>query len=144
MKRNNIWMRYLLFGAFSLFITFAFSCKRAEYSQKGIFVFVNNTNYNISAGHQVDPFLLMPNSTVRKEQVQPSGKKATALGFQNPLTLNNQFVVKIGDKCIINTKGSINSIINIASYTSEKIDESTYKFTYTFTEADYNRAVACP
>ena len=143
MGQNNIWMRYLLFGAFSLLITFSLSCIK-EYTQKGIFVFVNQTNYNISAGYSVEPFTLVPNSTMNKEQVQPSTKKVTALGFQNPLSADNQFVVKIGDKCIINTKESINSIINIASYISEKIDERTYKFTYTFTEADYNRAVTCP
>jgi len=63
-QQNNIWMRYLLFGAFSLLITFSLSCIK-EYTQKGIFVFVNQTNYNISAGYSVEPFTLMPNSTMK-------------------------------------------------------------------------------
>jgi len=143
MGQNNIWMRYLLFGAFSLFIALGFSCKQ-EYTQKGIFVFVNQTNFNISAGYEPEKLTLMPNSTVIREKVQVSRKEVNASTFRYPLSIDNMHVVKIGDRCIINTKDSEHSILDIKTYVAEKIGERTYRFTYTFTEADYSRAVACP
>lgn len=32
----------------------------------------------------------------------------------------------------------------LKNHTAERVSDVTYKFTYTFTEADYNRSVNCP
>lgn len=50
-----------------------------------------------------------------------------------------------GNRCLSNQVAtSEHSPLNIKNYVVENIDKYTYKFTYTFTEADYDRAITCP
>ena len=57
-----------------------------------------------------------------------------------------EIIIKFNDvKCLINVKeNDRNSIRDIKNFVAERINNNTYKFTYTFTEADYNRASTCP
>ena len=59
--------------------------------------------------------------------------------------INPFFVYFDLNKCLIQTRTTENGVFNAASYKQlEKIGKITYKLTFTFTEADYNRAVTCP
>jgi hypothetical protein len=59
--------------------------------------------------------------------------------------LGLKFIVKFnGNKCWQPPYEGDHSPLDINSYVAEKIRDNSYKFTYTFTEADYNRAVICP
>lgn len=49
------------------------------------------------------------------------------------------------NKCLINqTIDSMHRVLDIKNFAAEKVDRFTYNLTYTFTEADYNRATTCP
>jgi len=90
---------------------------------------------------------LVQSTTIVKETQDAGGEVVTAEGYRRPfIESRGSIILKFDqDKCIIDHPlDSPNSIINLKNYVAEKIGDRTYKFTYTFTEADYNRAVACP
>ena len=142
-------MRYLVLGVFSL-ILLSFSCtKRVEYVQYGEFYFENKTNYLIVLDYPDYQFKIEPGKNFILKQVQDGAKIAKPENYNEKISdkINrkvSEVIVKIGTKCFISTNDSENSIVNINSYVPEKVNDYTYKFTYTFTEADYNRAVNCP
>lgn len=72
-------------------------------------------------------------------------KKARPETYGTPFNNSSSLVIQFdGNKCLTMTNSSVNSLLNISNYSAEKIDAFNYKFTYTFTEADYNRATICP
>ncbi len=79
---------------------------------------------------------------------QDSGKEINPKNFIPPLMIvsNGGLTIRFNQtRCLVTTFYTEHSPLNINSYSNEgKIGESTYKFTYTFTEADYNRATTCP
>lgn len=145
--QNTIWMRFLVLGVFSLLLV-GFSCKRIEREADGEFIFINSTNHTVSFfTPHANSFTLLGLKTHLIKQVQPVGKKIVAEAFVTPFNNNNSLVIQFdGNRCLTmtNANSSDNSLLNISNYTAEKINNRTYKFTYTFTEADYNRATTCP
>lgn len=145
MEQNKMWMRFLALGVFSLFF-FGVSCRKIDREQYGEFLYVNSTNHtiNILTPH-VNSFSLFGLKTHVMKQNQVAGKKVAPETFRNPFTNSNSLVIQFdGNRCLTMTNLSDHSLLNISHYSAEKIDDRTYKFTYTFTEADYNRATTCP
>lgn len=150
MKQQTTWTRYLLLGLIMIGVIISLSaCDKAiDWEKYGEFYLVNKTSYKIAIIDPQSKFEIAPFETFHLKQVQPSKKQVLPEEYEDPITQEIgprlEVIVKIGDKCSIQTKNSTNSIINIKNYVAERINKTTYKFTYTFTEADYHRAVACP
>ena len=142
-------MRFLVLGGFSL-ILFGFSCKKSEYVHNLEYYFDNKTNHLIKLDYPSYKFTIEPAKTFVLKESFDGPKTSTAESYlSNPIpSLINrkqaEVVIRIGDKCFISTDNSEHSLINMKSYVGEKLGERKYKFTYTFTDADYERAVVCP
>ena len=143
--QNKIWMRFLMLGVFSLFFA-GFSCKKIERKQDGEFLYINSTNHAIDfLTPHFNSFNLLELKTHLIKEYQVAGKKIAEETFRTPFTNINSLVIKFdGNRCLTMTNLSENSLLNIKHYSVEKIDDRTYKFTYKFTEADFNRATTCP
>jgi len=147
--QKTIWMRYLLLGVFNVTIL-GFSCgKISEYAQNAQFYFINDTDYKIKLINQYREYVFLPRQTtvINDEQVGDGNVDVEDFRdiFTDDISLKGkELIFQIGDKCLKYTTNSERSIINLKNYSAEKINKITYKFTYTFTEADYNRAVTCP
>lgn len=151
MAQNKTLKHYLTIGLVISLFGILISCKNEEFfTQTASFHFVNQTNYNVSYDSGLEKFNIPAKSTtVTNETYRGGGKGASAPPLYNH-PFNEHYGKKINIKfnnvkCLIDVKvDDPNSVMNIKNYTVEKIDNYTYKLTYTFTEADYNRAVACP
>lgn|GEM_PF-1284825 len=149
--QKTIWMRYLVLGVFSLTL-FSFSCKkRVDYAQYAEFHYLNSTSKKIVMDYPKKKFAIEANGGEYFFEVRGIGPESISpdsYNFGLPINLTEEnripVTIKIGDKCFISTETSEHTLINVNSYKIEKINEGHYKFTYTFTEADYNRAVNCP
>ncbi len=150
MEQNNTLKHFLTIGLIISITSILSSCKDEFFSQTASFCFVNETNYNISYDLGLEKFNVSAKSTtVINESYRGGGNGESA-----PPLYNNPFIEHYGKKinvkfnnikCLIDVKiDDVHSVIDIKNYTVEKIDNFTYKLTYTFTEADYNRAVTCP
>lgn len=151
MRRNNIWMRYLTLGLIISIGILLNSCKDYFFNMVVEYHFVNETNYSISYPVGYEKFNVAPKSTiVIIEQGKGGGKHGVAASdFSSPLSSISAlgiFTIKFNQaKCLVDIKpDDEHSVRNIKNFVAEKIAENSYKFTYTFTEADYNRAVQCP
>ena len=154
MKQKNMWKRYLTLGLIISIIALFYSCDKGDYryTKKSEFKFINATNYSITYPIGYERFNILPNSSIFFEEsifVGDSKKSAELSDYKSPLEQNSviqNLTIKFGNtKCLIDVKLlDINSIRNIKNFVAEKLGESNYKFTYTFSEADYNRAVNCP
>ena len=145
--QNKIWTYYLLLGVFSLSIL-GFSCKKAHL-QIAQFYYVNDTDYTIRLINQSKKHIFLPRQTTIINQDQAGDGKVNTDDFKDPFTNDiniegKELIFQLEDKCLTHTVNSEHSIINLKNYVAERVNKITYKFTYTFTEADYNRAVACP
>jgi hypothetical protein len=149
--QKTIWMRYLLLGVFSVSF-FGFSCKkRVDYAQYAEFRYLNSTSKKIVMDYPKKKFAIEANGGEYYFEVKGIGPKTISpdsYNFSLPINLTEEnripVTIKIGEKCFTSTERSEHTLINVNSYQIEKIDEGHYKFTYTFTEADYNLAVNCP
>ena len=150
MRRNNIWMRYLILGlVISLIITLN-SCKDHFFSIVGEYQFVNETNYSVTYSSSYEKFNVAPNSAVViMENGRGSGKEGIReADFVSPLfSLSSADILTIKfdqTRCLTDVKvDDKHSVRNIKNFRITKMGNNHYKFTYTFTEEDYNRAMAC-
>ncbi len=146
MKQKTIWIHYLLIGVIFNLLFAGFSCKKIEPDMDGEYVYINSTNHIISfLTPHVDSFKLLGLKTHLIKLHGVARKKARPETYGTPFNNSSSLVIQFdGNKCLTMTNLSENSLLNINHYSVEKIDDWTYKFTYTFTEADYNRAITCP
>lgn len=141
-----------MFLAIIFSISLISSCgkKIIDYADiEGEFYFVNQTSYTIKIVNLQQEFNVITGQKNFIKRYQGGSKTVNASSYSDPFTYgmapnDKKILVKINNKCENSTPTSIHSLLNINSYVSEKIGERKYKFTYTFTEADYNRAVTCP
>jgi len=142
--QNNTWILFLMLGLISII---DFSCAKKEWTRRGEFDIVNATTRSVVITDPNKTYEILPGATLHITQVQPSNKEVVSQTYEDPITQEvgprQSLTVKIGDKCLIATKDSQHSIINIASYQNQKIDERSYKFTYIFTDEDYKLAGNC-
>lgn len=149
MEQNNMSKHYLIIGLIISIISISGGCVKDNfYDQYGQYQFINETNYNITYNTGLKEFNILPKSTILfEEKSRGEGKKPEASNYNSPFKYySGDLVIKFnGLKCLVNIKDDdLHSIRNIKHYTAERVNDVTYKFTYTFTEADYNRAVNCP
>ncbi len=148
MLQKTIWMPYLRLGIIISLTILINSCGTDRYGQTGEFYFVNETNYHITYPKGFEKYNIAPMSTIKFNESQFSGKEsAEPSDFKSPLVaLDGKITISFDQKkCIVNeTRGNVHSVMDISNYTAERKEKRTYRFTYTFTEADYNRAITCP
>ena len=158
MKKHETSKRYLITLLFIGTLLLINSCKKINYLQHGEYHIVNITNYNITFEKELETCNVIPKGTTIIYDTQESRKNMkpadylNAADFSNPIdrlklgTINIKYTKSDGTaKCLLKqTKDSINSILNPDKFISEQIGERTYKFTYYFSNSDYNRAVTCP
>lgn len=146
MAQKTTWMRYSTLGIiFSILLTNA-SCNK-EYFGIGHFYFVNETDHFITYENLLEEYNLAPHQTILIKQTQDANGRANLDDYISPLVMRTKDPINIkfdANKCAKITKESDHSVLNLKSFIAEKLDKFTYKFTYTYTEADYNRAVTCP
>ena len=150
MEQNNIWMRYLQIGIIISLIAVLASCKDYFFQIIIEVEIINETNYRIDFPLAYEKYNVAPRSRTTVTQVSKSvGKNGTKVSdFPSPfysLNTKDDFTIKFGQtKCLANIKiEDEHSIRDIKNFVAEEIGENHFKFTYTFTDADYNRAVTC-
>ena len=149
MEQNNTLKHYLIIGLIISFCILFNSCER-DYRTPVLreFYFVNETNYTITSEAGVGIFNVGPKSTtVFKEERISEKKKPLISNSESPLKhFSSEINIRFNNvKCLLNVKeNDVNSIRDIKNFVAEKVNDNTFKLTYTFTEADYNRAVTCP
>ncbi|RZJ75283.1 MAG: hypothetical protein EOO45_06110 [Flavobacterium sp.] len=155
MIRDNVLTRYLTIGLISFLLGSVAACnKKTDQAMEGEFYFINNTSRQISFSAGFEKYNLAPNerSTVFKVS-DISDKSISEDSFYVPFLKeesyklpNEPIIINFGNnRCLIvhDMLGNRNPL-NIKSYSSERLAERKFKFTYTFTEADYSAAPACP
>jgi len=146
MVQKTTWMRYLTLGTIFSALLIHISCKK-EYFGYGHFYFVNETNHSITYGNLFEEYNLGPHQTILIKQTQDATRRANLEDYISPFSMRTKGPLDIrfdANKCVTVLRETEHSVLNIESYKPEKLDKFTYKFTYTFTEADYNRALTCP
>lgn len=145
--QKTTWIKYLTIGLFINISMLNVSCNKIrEYAQFGDFYFVNQTDYNIIYQKGLEKFNVMANSSILIRDTQDAIKEVSPNRYHTLfINYNPPLIIKFNDnKCLEFAPNSEHTLLDIKNYVAEKIGKRTYKFTYTFTEADYNRAVACP
>ena len=124
------------------------SCKDDFYNLYGKYNFVNETDYTITYNMGAQTYTIPPKSTtVFEEKTRGEGSgKSEPSNFRAPFTRTEVVTIKFNNqKCLLNVKEEdVHSIRNINNYTATRIDKHSFQFKFTFTEADYTRAIACP
>jgi hypothetical protein len=149
---NNTLMRFLTLGlVFNIILISSCSKKFVNPARDADFHFINMTDKNISYEVGLEKFNLKPSETITIGQSQDdSGLELSPSSYSNPFRelmtpQDKDIIIKFNvNKCWTTAVGTDHSPLDIKNYTSEKLGERKYKFTYTFTEADYNRAITCP
>ena len=154
MEPNNMLKHYLTIGFIISLIAILSSCDDGYYRYQRLaeYRFINETNHVITYPTGYERLNIAPKSnTIIKESVTIGGKETGAKisDYISPLSSHSatfNLIIKFNnEKCLINVKeDDINSVKNIKNFIAERIGENNYRFTYTFTEADYNRAITCP
>lgn len=136
-----------LFLIFGLIFSLGSCSKITDYSRRSTYEFINNTDYSITQELGFEKYNVAANSRISVSFDDLFYKKNASIeDYRPPFSgLGRSLTLKFdGVKCLTMRDELINSPSNIKSYQAEKLGDNNYKFTYTFTEADYNRAVACP
>ena len=158
MEQKTIWIRYFFIGiAISSFFLSASCKKHTQWVQHAEFNYVNQTNYTITfpKGYsntylkEAVNVIIKPNTTTVFKVTFGANKEVTADSYVNngtPFSFTEIYKVIFFDntKCLDLSKLTINNPSDLKNYVAERIDKRTFKFTYTFSEADYNRAITCP
>ena len=150
--RKATLVTYLLTGLLINSINLSCGKKSIDYGRQGEFVFINKTSHSISYPKGIEKYNILPNATVTITQTQESAKVVNAESYIAPFIIDYGFktdppILPIqfdGNRCWNPNNVSEHSPLELKNYIAEKLDERKYKFIYTFTEADYERAVACP
>ena len=145
MEQNNIWTRYLIIGWLISILLFTNSCTK-DYEQTAEYIIVNATDYKINFGEKLKGYNLLPKQIYRSLEIMNGNKNVSESSYRSPLYMAGPITIEFdGNKCLVlQAIDSEHSILNIKNFVSENNGSRSYKFTYTFTEADYNRATACP
>lgn len=151
MQQKITWMRYLMLGLTISLIAILYSCKDDFFSIVVENHFINETDYSITYPTGYEKFNVSPKSTtIITERGKGAGKGGIRESdLTSPLfsfSPESLFTIKFNQtRCLVQVKvDDEHSVRNIKNFKTEKIGENHYKFTYTFTEADYNRATICP
>ena len=145
MKIKITWIKYLLIGT-GLVMIFIFSqCKKktGDYNVKGKYIYINETDSVISVegseGFTLDP---RASKTILQERDGPENPRAE--DYYPP---SYSGIIKYNNKCdtlkLYGTIGKGEGILGIVNYTSNKIADRNYEFTYRFTTAYFQDFKPC-
>ncbi len=155
MKRKFIWMLFSIIILVKM-SNFLIGCGEeiVEYRLDADIIYKNETNHHIKYfefypdyDKKVLIFELQPNSEKKFELRGDGNRKVdietSQLVFYNILNRSYKIWVSYDndDKCIIYRHGE--SFTEEANYNIKKISTRYYELVYTFTEAEYNKAVDC-
>lgn len=147
MEQYNIWRRYFIIGIL-INILMIYGCNIIrEPSQTGEYYFINNTNYNISySDKSFEQYNVAANQTLKITKYLSAGKYVNETTFPGLIGHPDHLTEVRFDQTRCLKAGYFDAFgpANLKNYVAKKINKNTYRFTYTFTEADYNRAVTCP
>lgn len=145
MEQKNIWMRFLIIGGLISISLLLNSCTK-DYEQTAEFVIINNTDCKISFDERLKGYNLLPKQLYKSIEVMYGNKNINENSYRSPLYMAGPITIAFNNnKCLVlQTIDSEHSILNIKNFVAEKNGSRSYKFTYIFTEADYNRATTCP
>ena len=115
--------------------------KKKDYLSIGTYVYVNSTDSLIEVKNAPYLFTIKPKESHTIEQTGDGSKELTEKSYVAPFTGGQ--VILYGNKMCDTLTSSKEGISGIENYTSERISERHYKFTYTFTQSDYKKAVPC-
>jgi len=146
--QKTTWMLYLFIGLI-INCNFLQSCRKGdvERTQDAIFVYENQTSHLIILERAGTITTFMPNTVTSFNVTEYAGKETNEFSYKrNPFDFykDDKYVSFDRTKCLDLSILETNNPSNLRHYKAEKLSERKYKFTYTFTEADYNRAVNCP
>jgi len=146
--QKTISMRLITFGLFVSLVFLGASCKKnTSWIMQGDFYFINETDYPITyAMSGFEKFNIAPKSSILIKVTQDSGEDVKPFYYHSPFIeegIKKSFVVKFDANKCWETVGNKHSPLNIEDYSPEQTGERSYKFTYTFTEADYGQAKDC-
>ncbi|WP_412466720.1 hypothetical protein [Pedobacter sp. KLB.chiD] len=147
--QNKIWMRFLLLGISFYLTAVNVNCgkRSVDYVQYAQYEFINKTQYSIKVIESRSPdisFKIDKGSTYSLLREQDgSDKIVTEQSYISPF-FSSQVIIEFDNtRCLNMTSQSEKSVFNLENYSSIRMNSRKYKFTYTFTEQDYDRAVAC-
>ena len=150
MEQKTIWIRYFFIGiVINLLLTISCGRKFTDWLQHAEFEYVNQTNYTITFPKGQVNVVVKPNTTTIFKMTFGANEIVTADSFPNngsPFGFTDTYKSIFFDniKCLDLSTLTINNPSDKKNYVAERLDGRTYKLTYTFTEADYKRAVTCP
>jgi len=150
MRQKITWMHFLILGLIISLAAILSSCDKDVYGVVTEHHFINQTNHHITYPIGYEKFNVSPQSTTTiRTNTRVGGKVVETEFHSSPLFIlpsSSILTIKFDNsKCLIDVKvDDVHSVRNIKDFSIEKVSENRYKFTYTFTEADYNRAVTCP
>jgi hypothetical protein len=132
---------YLMLGISILCLFMFMQCKKSvDYVVKGTYVYVNSTDSLIEVKGG-ESFIISPKQTHTIVVDGEGGKDISAKSYEPPF--GSAVIVYGSSRCDTLRAYSKKGILGIDNYNNEKIADRNYKFTYTFTETDYKKAVPC-
>jgi hypothetical protein len=139
-------MRYLTLGISMLTPSLIMSCKSdIDYIVNGTYVYINSTDSLIQVKSSVYDFVIKPKQAHTLVQSGDGSKDINESSYVSPML--GAVLIFYNIKCdTLNSGLNLRSgpgITGIENYNSEKVADRHYKFTYTFTQADMDKAVAC-
>ena len=146
MEQGTTWTRFLLIGISII----AFSCSKGttEYRVRSDWVYVNKTEYTIEYGDPNTLPILNPNESYTFYQEGGGPPNVTEYNYVVPDRLSS--IIRFdNDWCDTLYVGenawgdNAESIFSVDNYSSEKIEDNYFRFTYTFTNKDYDLAGLC-
>ncbi len=135
MKQKKIWMRFLPHGSLTLLIHIFLFCScesKIDYIQYATWVYENHSSQTIDVQAKVfNSFSLTPGKSYVYEVETAAGKYVTPESYSVPYYADGTTLI-VGEKELLLLENE--SILDISSYNTEKIEDRHYRFTYTFTD----------
>ena len=145
MIRNKTSMLFLLFGI-SIILFVNNGCTKTDYQVKAKWIYINETGHNITYYPDYwSNFNVKPHDTTFYYQDSDGSKDIKVDDYVSPV---NALVVYYDNiKCDTLNRGNKPDLgdgpLNMANYSSKKLDDRYYEFTYRFTEKDFLEAKDC-
>ncbi len=142
MVRETIWMRYLLIGISSIFLIIISSCGQEDVDclVESEFVLINETDFRITTSNGT----ILQDDTLSISSKYLGNCDVNTNDFIPPISQN---VIRLDEtKCKIYniiSKNEGEGPFGISNYTTEKISNLNFKFTYIFKNEDFDSITDC-
>ena len=147
MQQKTMLMRYLIIGGSLILMLTLSNCGQTDYSVKSRWIYINETNNRILFSRdssEMSKFNLDSGETKTFEEEREGGKNPKAKDF---IPLLRPFIVYYGDllcdTLFITSSREGEGPGGISNYTSKKLKDYYFEFTYRFNQADVDKADTC-